>query len=133
MRASPLSNVAMVARPTRSLSDIQERALFGPAHQRRRALNPRQTVHSVLRKRIVRIAEQPRLSRFTRCNDGVLGRVCVLGGVAVGRAVAAPRAATLLTGAEVNPLSADLHAVLALAADGKLYIIDRADVGARTV
>jgi hypothetical protein len=52
--------------------------------------------------------------------------------VAIGRAVAAPCAAALLAGAKVHPLRADLHAVLALAADGKLYIIDRADVSACT-
>src|SRR4051812_9964283 len=59
-------------------------------------------------------------------------RVRVLGGVTIGRIVAAACTSALLAGAEMNPARADLHTVFAFAADWLLYIIDRADVGARS-
>lgn len=52
--------------------------------------------------------------------------VRVFGGVAVRGAVAAAGAAAFLTGSQVNPARADLHAILALAA---LRLFDRRDRG----
>ena len=46
----------------------------------------------------------------------MLGRVGVLRGMLVGRAVAAQRRAALLAGAQMHPLRADLHALGALPA-----------------
>src|SRR3954471_6508496 len=59
-------------------------------------------------------------------------RVRVLARMAVGRAVTAARASTRLAGAEVDPARADFHAILAHSLTGVFYIMDRADVGARS-
>src|SRR5262245_2084707 len=49
------------------------------------------------------------------------------------RVVAAARTPALLAGAEVDPLGAALHAVLALALLRALHLVDGADVRARAV
>ena len=61
----------------------------------------------------------------------MLGRPRVRGGVAIRGVVAAARAPALLARSEMNPARADLDAFFALAADGLLDVIDRADMGAR--
>ena len=62
---------------------------------------------SVLRKLVVRIA--------VRRNHRMRGRSSVLRGMAIRRVVAAERRAARLAGTQVNPLPADLDALLALA------------------
>src|SRR2546423_14256005 len=69
---------------------------------------------SILGERFVRVTKQPALAVFTGSDHWMAGRVCVLTGVSVRRAVAASSAPALLTGSKVNPACSDLDAVLAL-------------------
>jgi len=55
-------------------------------------------------------------------------RARVLGRVPIGRVVAAQRRAALLARPQVDPLSADLHALIALMALRMLDRLDRAEV-----
>jgi len=50
-------------------------------------------------------------------------RVCVLGGVAIRRVVTTQGRVTRLTGAQVHPLCADLHALLAFRRFGCLTLV----------
>src|SRR5262249_16444278 len=83
---------------------------------------------SVLRERVVRIAVEPALAWFGRCNDRMGCGFGVLGRVAVGRVVAAMRAAGRLVRAEMNRVAADLHALIADMLLRVLDVGDRADV-----
>src|SRR6058998_1310449 len=93
----------------------------------------RDHIASVLRKRVVGIAIQPPLLALRGGDDGMPARARVLRGVAVGRAVATQRSATLLAGAQMDPLRAHLHALGALPLFRVPHRCDRADVGAGSV
>ena len=54
-------------------------------------------------------------------------------GVTIGRAVATQSRAALLTGAEMQPLRADFHALSALAGFRLLDRIDRIEMGAAAI
>lgn len=56
--------------------------------------------------------------------------VSVLAGMAIGRGVAAQRGAALLAGAQMDPLRAQLDALLALATLWMFHVVNCADVGA---
>jgi hypothetical protein len=70
-------------------------------------------VPSVLRERIVRVTVQPSLARLRRCNDRMAGSPSVLGRMPVRRAIATVRSSALLTCSKMDPLRANLHALLA--------------------
>lgn len=69
-----------------------------------------QNLRSILRECFIRIAEKPALSGFCRGHHGMSARLCVSGGVAIGRAVATQRRAAGLTGPQVDPLIASFDA-----------------------
>src|SRR5712692_1231507 len=92
-----------------------------------------QTLFSVLRERIVGIAIQPALPRFSRSNDRMRARARVLARVLVRRRVAAERGAAALTRAQMHPARADLHALLALPRLRVFQLGCRANVGAGAV
>lgn len=76
----------------------------------------------VLRESVIRIAIQPTLTRFCRCNHGMPARSRVFSGMLVWRVVAAQSRAAFLTGPQMDPLCIDLHTLRALAA---LSVFDR--------
>ena len=77
---------------------------------------------SVLGKLFIGIAVKPPFARLCRCNHRMASLAGMFRGVAIGRIVAAEGRAALLTGAEVNPVRARLHAFLTFAA---LRLFDR--------
>src|SRR5205823_11819790 len=85
---------------------------------------------SVLSERIIRIAVKPSFARFGGRDHLMPAAVRVLGGVAVGRAVAAARAAAGLAGAQMHPLSTDLDALFALVGLRRFHAVDRVDMSA---
>src|SRR5712672_1157703 len=93
----------------------------------------RHSLLSVFEERVVRIAEQPTLTRLARRNYRVTTRFRVLAGVLVGRVVAAERLPTLLAGPKMHPACADLDAFFALPLFRKLDLVDGLDVFARCV
>src|SRR2546421_446476 len=88
---------------------------------------------SVFRELVVRITIQPPLPRLLRGDHRMTGGAGVLGGMLVGRAVAAQRGAALLARSQVDPVRADLHALGALPALGVPHGGDRAEVSAAIV
>ena len=88
---------------------------------------------SVFREVVVGVAEQPPLTKFRRRNYRMTGRPRVLGRVLVRRIITAQCDAAFLTGAQMNPPSADLDALCAFSALGLLDISDRSDVSARAI
>src|SRR3989338_651149 len=70
---------------------------------------------SVLRDDVVWIAVQPPLARFGRGDDGVASGLGVCASMSIGRGVAAEGGAAGLARAQVHPLRAGLHALVALA------------------
>src|SRR5256885_13076939 len=85
---------------------------------------------SVFRELVVRITIQPPLPRLLRGDHRMTGGAGVLGGMLVGRAVAAQRGAALLARSQVDPVRADLHALGALPALGVPHGRDRTEVSA---
>ena len=83
---------------------------------------------SVLLEGVVRITVQPPLARLSGCDNRMRGRVGVLGGVAIGRRVATPRAAASLAGSKVYPRRADLDAFFAFSLFRMLHRFDSADM-----
>jgi hypothetical protein len=79
---------------------------------------------SVLSERIVWIAIQPALSRLGGRNDGMLSRPHMLGGVAIGRRIAAQCDTARLARSKVNPTGADFHALLAFVPRGMADGVD---------
>ena len=75
---------------------------------------------------VVRIAIQPTLAGLRRCNYRVLAPTRMLARVLLRRAVTAKGRAALLTRAQMDPTSADLHALSALPA---LSMLDRCNRG----
>ena len=63
----------------------------------------------------------------------MLAGVCVLAGVAIGRAIAAQRAAASLAGSQMDPLVADLDALFAFASLGVFDGGDGFDLGTNVV
>src|SRR6185437_11612250 len=63
----------------------------------------------------IHIAPAPRFTRLDRARHRVLGGMVVLGGVGVGRRVAAPDVAAGEAKAEMDPTAADLQAFFAAA------------------
>src|SRR5205807_5013156 len=88
---------------------------------------------SIFRETVVRITIEPPLPRLLGSDHGVSGRPRMLGGMLVGRAVAAQRRAALLAGAQMHPLRLDLHALGALPALGMSHGGDRLEVNAARV
>src|SRR5437588_1636816 len=88
---------------------------------------------SVFRELVVRITIQPPLPRLLRGDHRMTGGAGVLGGMLVGRAVAAQRGAALLARSQVDPVRADLHALGALPALGVPHGRDRTEVSAAIV
>jgi len=86
-------------------------------------------ISSILDERVVRIAKQPALARLGRGDHRMTRRVRVLGGMTVGRVVAAPCPAALLAGTQVNPGAAHLDAVLAFLSFGQPGLGDGLDMG----
>src|SRR5262249_48137414 len=84
---------------------------------------------SVLCERVIRIAVQPPLAWFGRCDDGMFGGTHMSGGVAVGRRIATERHATRLTRAQMHPARVDLDALLAFPAFRLLHGVDAFNVG----
>src|SRR5713226_5302742 len=88
---------------------------------------------SILREAIVRITIQPPLSRLLGGHHGMSTAAGMLGGVLVGRAVAAERGAALLARTQMDPRRADLHALRALPALGVSHGRDRGEMPAGTL
>src|SRR5262245_35857168 len=82
----------------------------------------------VVDDRVVGIAVEPALPGLCGRDHGVLRALGVLRRVMARRVVAAARSAALLAGPEMDPLSAGLDAVLALAPFRVLDRLDRLDV-----
>ena len=57
------------------------------------------------------------------------GGVGMLGGMAIRRRIAAQRSIAFLTGAQVDPRSSDLHALLALSPARVFNLMNRGDMG----
>ena len=76
---------------------------------------------SILRERIIRVAVQPTLPRLCGCDDRMPARVRVFARMPVWRAVATERDSTCLTGPQMNPVGAYLHAFFAF---GTLRLLD---------
>src|SRR6185437_13742838 len=70
----------------------------------------------------IHIAPAPRFTRLDRARHRVLGGMVVLGGVGVGRRVAAPDVAAGEAKAEMDPTAADLQAFFAAAAVGFHFV-----------
>src|SRR2546426_6280186 len=71
------------------------------------------TLTSIFGERVVWKAIEPSLARLRRRDHRMARRPRMLAGVPVRRRVAAERRAAALAGAQVHPLRADLHALLA--------------------
>src|SRR5262245_30461680 len=113
-----MEEAAPCGRPDRPLASGSRKQSRGWSGSRR----------SILGELIVRIAIQPAFAGLGGRDDRVPGRAGVLGRMAVRRAVAAVRAAAFLAGSQMNPRSADLDALLALASFRRLDARDRVDV-----
>src|SRR5947207_1446911 len=85
---------------------------------------------SVFGEGVVGIAVQPALASLGGGDDGMAAAVRVRGGVAVRRGVAAERPLALLARSQMDPLRADLDALLAFAALRARHFIDGAQVRA---
>lgn len=83
---------------------------------------------SVFNKCIIGIAIQPLFSELGGGDYRVAGCMRVLGGMAVGRTVAAERDAALLAGTQMHPTAARFCTLLAFMALGLLDLHDRVDV-----
>jgi hypothetical protein len=92
----------------------------------RPAANHLEGVRLIIGEGVVRIAIQPTLAGLRRCNYRVPAPTCVLARVLLRRAVAAKGRAALLTCAQMEPSSADLHTLSALTA---LSMLDRCNRG----
>src|SRR5438132_14044092 len=83
---------------------------------------------SVLRKRVVGIAVQPALAALRGRDDRMSAGLRVFRRMAIGRRIAAMRAAAVLAGAQVHPRRADLDAVVAHALLRTQHVLDSGDV-----
>src|SRR5207237_3043025 len=88
---------------------------------------------SICRETVVRITIEPPRPRLLGSDHGVSARPRMLGGMLVGRAVAAQRGAALLAGAQMHPLRVDLHALGALPALAVSHRSDRLEMNAARV
>jgi hypothetical protein len=87
----------------------------------------------ILSELVVRIAVQPALAGFGRCHHRVSSGTCMFGRVAVRRIVAAKCRSAFLTGAQMDPLPADLHAFGTLSPFGMFDSRDRTQVRAALI
>jgi hypothetical protein len=95
----------------------------------RPAANHLQGVRLVFGEGVVRIAIQPTLAGLRRGDHRVPAPMCVLARVLLRRAVTAKGRAALLTRAQMDPSSADLHTLGALTALSMLDRCNRGKVG----
>jgi len=89
---------------------------------------PHALLSRVLDGRIVDEAVQPFLARLGGSDDGMTIGASVTARVPVGRGIAAERHAARLTGAQMDPARAGLHAFGAFAALRVLHVLDGLDV-----
>jgi hypothetical protein len=82
----------------------------------------------VLKKCVVDEAVQPFLPRLGGSDDGMTIGASVTARVLVGRGIAAERHAARLTGAQMDPARAGLHAFGALAPLRLLHVLDGVDM-----
>ena len=87
----------------------------------------------ILSELVVGIAVQPALAGFGRCHHRVSCGTCMFGRVAVRRIVAAKCRPAFLTGAQMDPLPADLHAFGALSPFGMLDSRNRTQMRAALI
>ena len=90
-------------------------ALFLPGHAPSSRL-VRERDALILREGFVGITVQPAFARLRGCNDRMAARIGMLGGVLIGRVVAAERHSAFLARTQMNPVAADLHAFFAFEA-----------------
>ena len=118
--------------PWRAVAPLQ-RGEGGKLPRRLETAFPCYKRRSVFRERVVLIAVEPALARFSRCNHGMSARTRMLGRVAAWRIVATQGRAAFLTSAQMHPLSASLHALGTLATGSTFDRRDRGNVEAITV